>query len=122
MSINQFNPNNFKLVLAGVVGLFTIMFSVAAVSALTASTTISSNISKVISLLTTNGTVNADVVPTGSGAQTIASDTVTVSTNDASGYALTLADTDATTTLVSGANSVPASSGSQTTPIVEADN
>ena len=96
--------------------------STAVVSALTASTTISSNISSVISLLTTNGTVNVNVVPTGSGAQTIASDTVTVSTNDSSGYALTLADTDATTTLVSGSNTIPASSGSQTTPVAQANN
>ena len=96
--------------------------STAVVSALTASTTISSSISSVISLLTTNGTVNVNVVPTGSGAQTIASDTVTVSTNDSSGYALTLADTDATTTLVSGSNTVPASSGTQTTPVTQATN
>ncbi len=88
------------------------------VSALTASTTISSVISPVISLFTTSGTVNANVTPTGAGAQTISSDTATVSTNDSAGYTLTLADTDATTTLVSGSDTIPASSGSQTTPVV----
>jgi hypothetical protein len=110
--------------ITGLILLATILAvgSTAVVSALTASTTISSSISSVISLLTTNGTVNVNVVPTGSGAQTIASDTVTVSTNDSSGYALTLADTDATTTLVSGSNTIPASSGSQTTPVVQANN
>jgi hypothetical protein len=96
--------------------------STAVVSALTASTTISSNISSVISLLTTNSTVAVDVTPTGSGAQTIASDTVTVSTNDSSGYALTLADTGATTALTSGINTIPASSGSQTTPVAQVNN
>jgi hypothetical protein len=89
----------------------------AVVSADTASTTISSAISSVISLLTTNGTVNVDVIPTGAGAQTIASDTVTVSTNDSSGYALELAETGASSDLVSGSNTIPTSSGSQTTPV-----
>lgn len=102
--------------------IFAAIGSTAVVSALTATTTISSNISSVISLLSTNGTVNVNIVPTGSGAQTIASDTVTVSTNDSSGYALTLSDTDTTTTLVSGSNTIPASTGSQTTPIVQATN
>lgn len=88
----------------------------AVVSAATASTTISSVISPVISLLTTNGTVNANVTPTGSGAQTVSSDTVTVSTNDSSGYTLQLGETGAGTTLVSGGNTIPASSGTQATP------
>lgn len=91
-------------------------------SALTASTTVSTVISPVISLLTSNGTVNVNVTPTGSGAQTLASDTVTVSTNDSSGYTLQLAETGAGSTLVSGGNSIPASSGTQTVPVVMAAN
>ena len=98
-----------------------IIGSTAVVSALTATTTISSAISAVISL-STNGTVNVNVVPTGAGAQTIASDTATVSTNDSSGYTLQLGETGAGTTLVSGSNTIPASSGSQTTPVVMAAN
>jgi len=94
----------------------------AVVSALTASTTISSTISPVISLFTTNGTVNVNVVPTGSGAQTIASDTATVSTNDSSGYTLQLAETGAGSTLLSGSDTIPTSSGTQTTPVVMAAN
>jgi hypothetical protein len=86
-------------------------------AASTTSTTISSNIGSVISLLSSNGTVNVNVTPTGSGAQTIASDTVTVSTNDTAGYTLQLAETGASTTLTSGGNTVPASSGNQTTPV-----
>lgn len=97
--------------------LFVFVFATAIVSADTASTTISSQISSVITLLTTSGTVNVDVVPTGVGAQTIASDTVTVSTNDASGYTLQLAETGAGTTLVSGSDTIPASSGTQAVPV-----
>jgi hypothetical protein len=94
----------------------------AAVSALTATTTVSSNVSSVISLLTTDGTVNVDVIPSGSGAQTVASDTVTVSTSDTSGYTLSLAETGASSSLVSGGNTIPASSGSQTAPVAMATN
>jgi hypothetical protein len=81
--------------LVGVIGLPT------AAGAATTSTTINSAISSVISVFTSNGTVTANVTPTGAGAQTIASDTLTVSTNDSLGYTLQIADTDATTTLTS---------------------
>ncbi len=96
--------------------------STAIVAANTANTTISSVISPVLSVFTTNGTVNVNVTPTGSGAQTLASDTVTISTNDSSGYTLQLAESSATTTLTSGSNTIPASSGTQTTPVVMAVN
>lgn len=102
--------------LAGVVVLPT------AAGAATTSTTINSAISSVISVFTSNGTVTANVTPTGAGAQTIASDTLTVSTNNTLGYTLQIADSDATTTLTSGANTMAASSGSQTTPVVQAAN
>src|SRR5581483_1886085 len=113
---------NLKKLSLILLGALTIISTTAVVSALTTSTTISSQISSVISLLTSNGTVNLNVTPTGSGAQTIASDTVTVSTNDSSGYTLQLADTDATVTLGSGGNTIAASSGTQTTPVVQANN
>lgn len=98
-----------------VVGLFFGAPVIAAAS--TTSTTISSSIGSVISLLSSDGTVNVNVTPTGSGAQTIASDTVTVSTNDPSGYVLQLAETSASSNMVSGGNNLPASSGTQTTPV-----
>lgn len=91
-------------------------------SAATTNTTISSNVSSVISLLTSNGTVNVDVVPTGAGAQTIASDTVTVSTNDAAGYTLQLAETGASSTLTSGGNNISASAGTKASPVAMAAN
>ena len=91
-------------------------------AAATSSTTISSNIGSVISLFSTSGTVNVNVTPTGSGAQTIASDTVTVSTNDAAGYTLQLAESGAASALTSGSNTIPASSGSQAVPVAMAVN
>jgi len=91
----------------------------AVAGAATANTTISSAIGSVISVFTTNGTVNVNVTPTGSGAQTIASDTVTVSTNDSSGYTLQLAESSATTTLTSGSNTIAAISGTPGTPAYE---
>lgn len=94
----------------------------AVATAATATTTVSSVVSPVISLLTTNGTVNINTTPTGGGVQTIASDTVTVSTNDVAGYTLKLAETTATATLTSGSNTIAASSGSQASPVAETAN
>ena len=97
--------------------LFSLFSMTAVVSADTASSTISSVVSPVISLFTTSGTVNVNVTPTGAGAQTLSSDTVTVSTNDSSGYTLQLAETGASSNLVSGGNTIPPSSGTQGTPV-----
>lgn len=83
----------------------------------TANTTVSSNLGVVISLLTTSGTVNVDVTPNGAGTQSIQNDTVTVSTNDPAGYTLALEESNASTNLVSGSDTIPHSSGSQTTPV-----
>lgn len=93
-----------------------------AAGAATSNTIISSDISGVIGLFTTNGTVNVDVAPSGVGAQTIASDTVTVSTNNAAGYTLKLAEAGASSDLVSGSDIIPASAGSQSSPVVAAVN
>jgi hypothetical protein len=113
---------NLKILIAALGVLFFAVSSTAVVSALTASTTISSVVSPVISLLTTNGTVNINALPTGSGVQTVQSDTVTVSTNDSAGYTLQLAETGAGSTLVSGGNNIAASTGTQTTPVIMAAN
>lgn len=98
-----------------------IMAPVAA-GAATANTTISSQISAVIGLFTTSGTVNVDVTPSGACAQTIASDTITVSTNNAAGYNLKLAESTASSDLVSGGDVIPASAGTQASPVVAAVN
>lgn len=84
-------------------------------------TTINGVIASVISM-TTSSTVTINVTPVSGGSQTSASDTVTVSTNNASGYNLTLADSDATTTLVNGANTISAHTGTQAVPTALANN
>jgi len=91
------------------------------VSAATANTTITSVVSPVIAV-TSTGSVALPVTPSGAGVQTVASDTVTVNTNDSVGYTLTLASSSATVTLTSGANTIPASTGTQTTPVVQTAN
>ncbi|HEX6416671.1 MAG TPA: hypothetical protein VFZ62_04040 [Candidatus Saccharimonadales bacterium] len=102
--------------------LFSTFALPAVAGAATTGTTINSAISSVISVFTSNGTVTVNVTPTGAGAQTIASDTLTVSTNNSAGYTLQIADSDATTTLVSGSNNIPASAGTQASPVVQAVN
>jgi hypothetical protein len=100
------------------IALVAVVSSVQA-NALTTSTTVSSAIGSIITLLTSSGTVNLDSTPTGVGVQTIASDTVTVSTNDAAGYTLKLNETGAASALTSGANTIPATAGTFGTPIAE---
>lgn len=123
IAINRFplSLKQVRLAIAAAVILGLVIAPVLA-SAATTSSTISSNLSSVISLLSSNGTVNVNVTPTASGAQTIASDTVTVSTNDAAGYTLQIAETGAGSAMTSGSNNIAASSGSQTTPVAMAAN
>lgn len=78
-------------------------------------TTINAVVDTVISV-TTSTTVNVNLTPTSAGVTSSSSDTVTTSTNNAAGYTLSLANTDATTTLVKGAETIAAHSGTQTTP------
>ena len=80
-----------------------------------ANTTINANIGSSISI-SSNGTVSISVTPTAGGVVSSASDTVTVSTNNTSGYALSLADADAVTNLVSGGNNIAAHSGTHASP------
>lgn len=78
-------------------------------------TTITADVADSI-VMTTSGSVLLDVIPSTAGALTSASDTVTVSTNVAAGYTLILGDTDATTTLANGGNTLLASAGTQAVP------
>ena len=121
MKVRWIKRQNVGLAVATTLFLSTFALPTVA-GAATASTTVNSAISSVLSTFSSNGTVTANVVPTGSGAQTIASDTLTVSTNDSLGYTLQIADTGATTTMTSGGNSIAASTGTQTTPVVQAVN
>lgn len=110
-----------KIVTAGV-SVFAFLAVPVTASALTASTTISSQVGSVISLLTSSGTVSIDTTPNGTGVQTIAGDTVTVSTNDSSGYNLTLNETTAVGTLTDGAKTIAATSGTFAAPTALAVN
>lgn len=89
--------------------------AVASAASDTKNTTVTATINAVISM-TTSGSVAFSITPTSSGAVSSASDTVTVSTNQTTGYTLTLADADATTSLVSGANNITAHSGTAAAP------
>jgi hypothetical protein len=93
-------------------GLLAILVFPLSVEALTQTTTISSTLGSVINVFSTSGTVSLAATPTGAGVQTTASDTVTVSTNDSSGYTLTLNETTGSSALVSGGNTIPAITGS----------
>lgn len=87
----------------------------------TENTTINATIGSTISI-TTSGTVALGITPDSDGQASSASDTVSVSTNNAGGYNLTLADSDATTTLANGGNSLSAHAGTQGTPTTLANN
>jgi len=90
------------------------------VSAVT--TSVNSSIGSIISVFTSSGTVAVNATPSAVGVQTIANDVVTISTNNASGYTLKLAETTASSALVSGGNSIVASAGTLAAPIAQALN
>jgi len=115
-------PYQRKITIAAGLAGMSLLIIPAAASASTADTTVSSVISPVISLLSSSGTVNLNATPTGSGVQTIASDTVTVSTNDSAGYTLKLGETGVSSALTSGGNTIPAVSGTQASPVAETAN
>ena len=102
--------------------LVALMLSVYVVPANAVSTTVSSSIGSVISLFTSSGTVNIDATPTTGGVQTINNDTITISSNNSSGYTLKLAETTGTSTLTSGGNTIPASSGTLASPVAQTVN
>lgn len=113
-----------QLVFVSGSGLFIIGLMVAAfvVPAGAVTTSVNSSIGSIISVFNSSGTVSINATPTVGGVQTIANDTITVSTNDAAGYTLKLAETTGTSTLTSGSNTIAASSGSLSSPVVQAVN
>jgi hypothetical protein len=60
--------------------------------------------------------LDLNVTPTPSGACTTASDTVSVFTDDPSGFTLSLADTNTNTALLNGSATINSSSASQASP------
>lgn len=90
-------------------------------SAVTEDTVINATVGSTISM-TTSGTVTLNITPDANGQSSSASDSVSVSTNNTGGYTLTLADSDATTTLANGGDSLTAHTGTQGTPTTLANN
>ncbi len=88
---------------------------VASAATSSANTTITANVGAAISI-TTNSPVSFALTPTSGGVVSSSSDTVTVNTNNATGYTLTLEDADASTTLTSGGNNFTAHSGTFASP------
>lgn len=104
-------------------GIMGVALSPIAASAATdsANTTINAVIASVISI-TTNGTVTLNITPVSGGSQTSASDTVTVSTNNSTGYNLAIKDADATLTLTKGGDTIAASTNTFATAGTLANN
>lgn len=87
----------------------------------TDNTVITANIASVITM-TTSGTVAINITPTGSGAASSASDTVTISTNHSAGYNLVLKDSDTTLTLTKGGDTIANHTGTFASPSTLANN
>ncbi len=79
------------------------------------------SIGSVISIATT-GTVDLAITPVAGGAQTSDSGTVTVSTNNAAGYTLTIENDSANTSLLNGAETITAHAGTVASPTALANN
>lgn len=95
---------------------------ISSVQANAVTTSVNSTIGSIISVFTSSGSVAVNASPTASGVQTINNDVITVSTNDAAGYTLKIAETAASSALVSGGNSIPATSGTFAAPIAQVAN
>ncbi len=106
-----------------VVSLVGVVVSPAIVSAASSSanTTVDVTIGDGISV-STSGSVSFAITPTPGGALSSASDTVTVSTNNAAGYTLSLANADSSTDLVDGSNEIAAHAAPHATPTALANN
>lgn len=88
---------------------------IASAASQNSTTTVSATVAAVISI-STSTTVAVSLTPTSGGVVSSASDTVTVNTNRTAGYTLTLADSDATTSLTSGGNTITAHGGTFASP------
>jgi hypothetical protein len=92
---------------SGVVAIVGVVASpvIASAASQSANTTINATLGSSISV-STSTTVAISATPTSGGVVSSNSDSVTVSTNNTTGYNLTLADGDATRNLVSGSNNI----------------
>ena len=107
-----------------ILGLITLAFgglaSIATTSAYTSSatTTVTVTINPVINITDGNSgtTTLAAITPTSAGRMSSSTDSLAVTTNDVSGYTVTIQMAGATNTLVSGGNSIAASAATTGTP------
>jgi len=67
--------------------------------------------------ISSSSTVNSNVTPSPSGACTINNDVVSVFTDDASGYTLTVKNNSTNTALLNGGSSISSTSGTQSSPL-----
>ena len=72
--------------------------------------------------LTSSSTVGLDVTPSGAGKCTVHSDSVTATTDNTTGFSLTATTSTTNTNMVSGANTIAASSGTPASPITLINN
>lgn len=94
---------------------------VASAAANSANTTINATVGASISI-TSVSPVAISLTPTAGGVVSSSSDTVTVNTNNATGYFLTLSSSDTNTNLVSGGNNFAAHTGTFASPTTLANN
>ncbi len=92
--------------------------------AVTSNTTVSLAVNPVISAYSTGPTVTLGAItPTSGGLQSAASDSISATTNDTAGLTVTLQENSASSTaLLSGANTIPTTSGTTGTPVTLASN
>ena len=112
-----------RITMAGVASLALVVGApiMASAASQSANTTINATIADVISI-SSGPTVSVSLTPTSGGVVSTASDTVTVSTNRNAGYTLSLADSDATTDLASGGDTIGAHAGTYASPTALASN
>lgn len=72
--------------------------------------------------ISANGGVTLNITPINGGDCTIQNDVVSVLTDDSNGYTLDLGASTNNNSLINGASSISASSGSQASPVALADN
>lgn len=90
---------------------------IASAASNTANTIINASVGSAISIAS-GSTVSMALTPTTGGVVSSSSDTVTVNTNNATGYTLTLANSDANVNLTSGSNTIGANSSTQASPAI----
>jgi hypothetical protein len=120
MSLNRRQQIGSWVGVFAIVGVVAAPAVASAVSS-TANTTINATIGSTISV-STSTTVAISLTPTSGGVVSSNSDTVSVSTNNAAGYTLSLKDSDTNTSLVSGGNNITAWTGTAASPTALGNN